>query len=68
MKIIGIEGLSDQEINYEIQRGGKFVVYKWTYRRKMNDIVVVAKNTTNICPKSRTGTHSEIMRLWEQEF
>jgi hypothetical protein len=28
MKIIGIEGLSDQEINYEIQRGGKFVVYK----------------------------------------
>lgn len=40
MEIRGIEGLTGEQINYELQRGGKFVIYQYcislvilTYRR-----------------------------------
>ncbi|MDH5179986.1 MAG: hypothetical protein OEZ39_19485 [Gammaproteobacteria bacterium] len=29
MKIVGIEGMTDQEVMDEIQKGGKFVIYQY---------------------------------------
>lgn len=29
MEIKGLEGMSNEKINYELQRGGKFVVYEY---------------------------------------
>jgi len=30
MKILGIEGLTDQQINEDLSNGGKFVIYRYT--------------------------------------
>ena len=44
MKIIGVKGLSDQEINNEIQRGGKFVVYEYC----ISIIIMTFKRSSDI--------------------
>ena len=44
MKIIGTESLSDQEINLEIQRGGKFVVYQYC----ISLLIMTFKRSSNI--------------------
>ncbi len=31
MKIIGLEGLTPAQVGEEVQRGGKFVLYEWTF-------------------------------------
>ena len=30
MKILGMDGLTDQQINEDLQNGGKFVIYRYT--------------------------------------
>jgi len=50
MQIKGIEGLSKQEINTELQAGGKFVLYRYTISllvvtlRRSSDVYFVRSN------------------------
>lgn len=43
-KILGIEGLTDTEINFEIQRGAKFVLYQYC----ISLIVITFKRSSDI--------------------
>ena len=45
MKIIGIENLSASELNVELQRGGKFVVYQYC----VSIIVMTFRRSSDIC-------------------
>src|SRR3954469_840748 len=44
MKIIGTEGLSDQDIHFEIQRGARFVVYSYA----MSFLVITFRRSSDI--------------------
>ena len=45
MKILGIENLSTSELNLELQRGGKFVVYQYC----VSIIVMTFRRSSDIC-------------------
>lgn len=45
MKLVGMEGMTDQEIRLELQRGARFVVYQYC----ISILVMTFKRPSNIC-------------------
>ncbi|MBS1661914.1 MAG: hypothetical protein JST68_12780 [Bacteroidetes bacterium] len=69
MKIKGIEGLSNQEINAELMAGGKFVVYRYTISliavtfRRSSDIYFV-RSTEKASMKGMSYTLLTLVFGW----
>ncbi len=59
MKIIGTEGMSDERLNYELQRGGKFVIYQYC----ISIVVMTFKRGSDIyfIPSSESAVRKGLM-------
>ncbi|HEV3120819.1 MAG TPA: hypothetical protein VGY53_02900 [Isosphaeraceae bacterium] len=69
MKIIGVEGMSGDELNQELRAGGKFVVYQYcisvivmTFRRSSN--IYFIKNHESAVVKGLGYTLTSLLLGW----